>query len=112
MDRDHVLNALAALAQPTRLDAFRLLVRAGPAGMPAGAIGERLGARQNTMSSHLASLTHAGLVTRERNGRSIRYRADYDGMRAVINYLLLDCCGGVPDVVDPVIERVREGVMQ
>ncbi len=73
-----------------------------PQGLPAGDIAERLDARQNTMSTNLAILNRAGLISRQRDGRSVRYAANYDGMRDLINFLMMDCCRGAPEVVQPV----------
>ena len=92
MDTETALAAFEALSQETRLAALRLLVKAGPAGMPAGTIADRLDCRQNTMSSHLQSLKRAGLIDAARDGRSIRYSANYKGMRALIQFLMEDCC--------------------
>jgi DNA-binding transcriptional ArsR family regulator len=101
MDKQDALGALGALSQESRLDVFRLLVRAGAAGLPAGDIAAHLDIRQNTMSTHLAILTRAGLINRQRQGRSIRYTANYDGMRGLIGFLMNDCCCGVPEIVRP-----------
>lgn len=106
MDTNHALDALAALAQETRLDVFRLLVRAGDAGMLAGDISDTLNVRQNTMSANLSVLTRAGLTRKERQGRSIRYFADFDGMRGLLAFLLQDCCGGKPSLCQPVIKTL------
>jgi DNA-binding transcriptional ArsR family regulator len=106
MEKANALDALAALAQETRLDVFRLLVQAGPQGLAAGEVAERLGVRQNTMSSNLAILARAGLVTGERSGRSIRYRADLDGMRNLLAYLMQDCCGGNAEICAPLADVV------
>ena len=92
------LAALAALGQPTRLQIFRLLMRREPKGLPAGAIAEIIGCPQNTLSSHLGILARAGLVRGTRNGRSIAYRADVEGIRSVLAFLVSDCCGGRPEV--------------
>ena len=97
MDNEHALKALAALGQATRLDVFRLLVQAGPDGLPAGEIARRLGLRQNTLSSHLAILAHAGLVRREREGRTIRFIGELASMRSLVAFLVEDCCGGQPE---------------
>jgi len=86
--------ALAALAQETRLDIFRLLVSAGAAGMPAGAIGARLGLAGPTLSFHLNQLKHAGLVRFRRAGRSLIYAAEYAAMNALLAYLTENCCQG------------------
>tara|TARA_R110002072_G_scaffold30532_6_gene95318 strand:- start:347 stop:673 length:327 start_codon:yes stop_codon:yes gene_type:complete len=101
MDKQRTLDALAALSQETRFDVFRLLVLAGPDGLPAGEIAERLSTRQNTMSTHLAVLARAGLVDATRDGRSIRYAANFAGMRAVIDNLMQDCCRGVTEITEP-----------
>ena len=97
--------ALGALAQPSRLAAFRLLVRRGPAGLAAGEIGERVGVPPTTLSFHLACLGHAGLVTSRRAGRCILYAADYAGMQGLMGFLLANCCrdgaGGVPSAAKP-----------
>jgi len=106
MDKKLALLALAALGQETRLDVFRLLVKAGPDGLPAGEIGERLGTVQNTTSAHLKVLTHAGLIRAERDGRTIRYAADMTGFRDLLAFLMEDCCNGSPDLCRPVIEAV------
>lgn len=106
MDKKHTLEALAALGQETRLDVFRLLVQVGPEGMPAGGIGERLGVRQNTMSANLGILANAGLINSVREGRSIRYFADMEGLKGLLSYLLEDCCGGAPEMCQPVISKL------
>jgi len=106
MESKSALSALAALSQPTRLDVFRLLVKAGVDGLPSGDIGERLGVRQNTMSANLTVLLNAGLVRNERQGRSIRYFADFETMRGLLGFLMEDCCGGRPDLCQPVIEEI------
>ena len=96
------LAALAALGQLTRLAVFRLLVRHAPDGLPAGAIAASLGGPHNTLSTHLAILTRAGLAHATRDGRSIIYRADLDGVRSLVSFLLADCCGGRPEVCGPI----------
>jgi len=106
MDKKCALEALTSLGQDTRLDVFRLLVQVGPEGMPAGGIGERLGVRQNTMSANLQVLAHAGLIRAEREGKSIRYFADMDGLKGLLSYLLEDCCGGAPEMCQPVISKL------
>jgi ArsR family transcriptional regulator len=106
MDKKRALAALSALGQETRLEVFRLLVRAGEAGVPAGEIAERLGAVQNTMSAHLKILDQAGLVRAERDGRTVRYVADMTGFRDLLAYLMEDCCDGSPELCRPVIEAV------
>ncbi|MER8420168.1 metalloregulator ArsR/SmtB family transcription factor [Mesorhizobium sp. M1329] len=106
MDKTLALSALAALGQETRLDVFRLLVRAGADGVPAGEIASRLAAFPNTMSAHLKILSHAGLVRTEREGRSVRYFADMTGFRDLLAYLMEDCCNGAPELCQPVIQAV------
>lgn len=106
MESNHAIDALSALAQTTRLAAFRLLVRHEPDGLPAGDIAEALETPPNTMSAHLAILARAGLVRGERRGRSIIYRADLDGFRALSLFLLKDCCAGSPDVCAPLIAEL------
>ena len=88
MESEVALTALAALGQPTRLEAFRLLVRHEPEGMAAGELAQALGAPANTLSAHLNVLSHAGLVRGERRGRSIVYRADVERISGLVLYLL------------------------
>jgi DNA-binding transcriptional ArsR family regulator len=106
MDTSAATAALSALAQESRLSAFRLLVHAEPAGLPAGEIARALGVPHNTLSSHLAVLSHAGLVTARREGRSVIYRAALDRTRDVLAFLLQDCCGGVPVLCAPALESL------
>ena len=106
MDKKSALAALAALGQDTRLEVFRLLVRAGAEGLPAGEIASRLGTFQNTMSAHLKVLDHAGLVRAERDGRVVRYVADMSSFRDLLAYLMEDCCNGAPEVCQPVIQAI------
>lgn len=94
MDSTTTIRALAALAQEHRLAAFRLLVQAGEAGLPAGAIAEAVGAPASSMSFHLAQLTHAGLIRQKRQSRSLIYSADYAAMGGLMAYLTENCCGG------------------
>ncbi len=103
MESESVILALAALAQSTRLEVFRLLVQREPEGVAAGDIAREMAVPANTMSAHLAVLTRAGLVRSERRSRSIIYRADLERFRAVATFLLKDCCGGRPDVCAPLI---------
>jgi ArsR family transcriptional regulator len=93
MEKTSALTALAALAQETRLDIFRLLVQAGPDGMPAGRIAEHLGLPSATLAFHLKELKIAGLVTCTRNGRSLIYAAEYPTMNALLSFLTENCCG-------------------
>ena len=106
MDNSLVIAALAALAQPTRLDTFKLLVNREPEGVPVGELARLIDVPQNTMSAHLAVLTRAGLIRGERQSRSIIYRADLDGFRSVIAFLLKDCCGGRADLCQPLIDEL------
>ena len=92
MDMDEAIAALGALAQGTRLDVYRLLVRHEPAGLPAGEIARLVGVPHNTLSSHLAVLNRAGLVTSERHSRSIVYRASLARVGALADFLNEDCC--------------------
>jgi ArsR family transcriptional regulator len=104
MESENVILALAALAQPTRLDVFRLLVKHEPEGLAAGDIARALVVPQNTMSSHLSVLSRAALVTAQRRSRSIVYRADLTRFRAVMLFMLRDCCDGRPEICAPLIE--------
>ena len=106
MEQKHAIDALAALAQPTRLEAFRLLVRHEPDGLPAGEIARRLDVPHNTMSTHLAILTRAGLVSAERHSRSMIYRAELGIVRQLVLFMLKDCCNGQPDLCAPLVEDI------
>lgn len=101
------LRALAALSQKTRLDVFRLLVKAGHDGLLAGEIGDKLNVRQNTMSTNLSILTNAGLIRNVRQGRTIRYFADYDAMRGLLSFLMDDCCNGRPEICEGVFDEIN-----
>ncbi|WP_297298435.1 metalloregulator ArsR/SmtB family transcription factor [uncultured Methylovirgula sp.] len=107
MDREETILALAALAQPTRLDAFRLLVKHEPDGLPQGELAEQLGVPQNTLSSHLNILTRAGLVRSARHSRSVIYRADLARLRDVTLYLVKDCCGGRAELCEPLVAELK-----
>lgn len=100
MQATSVIKALGALAQEHRLAAFRLLVQAGPDGLPAGALADALDVAPSSMSFHLAQLGHAGLVSQRRQGRSIIYAADYAAMNGLMGYLTENCCGGAPCAAD------------
>ena len=95
------MAALAALAQESRLDVFRLLIQSGPDGLAAGEIGARLGLPSPTLSFHLNHLKYAGLVTSRRDSRSIIYRADYKAMNDLISYLMENCCRGDAELCAP-----------
>ena len=103
MDSNEAIAALAALAQPTRLDVFRLLVAREPEGVAAGELARLVEAPQNTVSTHLAILARARLIVGERQSRSIIYRANLERFREVALYLLKDCCGGRADLCAPLI---------
>lgn len=94
----HAISVLSALAQPTRLEIFRLLLKHEPIGITAGVIADAVGAPHNTISTHLAILVRAGLLQSVREGRSIIYRADLAGMRALVGFLVNDCCEGHPEL--------------
>lgn len=106
METESTILALAALAQSTRLEVFRLLVKHEPEGLPAGEVAKALAVPQNTMSAHLAVLSRAGLVTARRIGRSIVYRADLACFQAVMSFLVNDCCDGRPEICAPLIESI------
>jgi ArsR family transcriptional regulator, arsenate/arsenite/antimonite-responsive transcriptional repressor len=106
MDSEQIILAMAALAQPTRLETFRLLVKHEPGGLPAGEIADTLAVPHNTLSAHLSVLSRSGLVTSKRNSRSIVYRADLQVFQKMTLFLLQDCCGGHPDVCAPLIDSL------
>jgi len=106
MESEDAILALAALAQPTRLDVFRLLVKHEPEGLAAGDIARTLAVPQNTMSSHLSILSRGGLVSAQRSGRSIVYRADLALLQDVVLFMLRDCCDGRPEICAPLIENL------
>jgi DNA-binding transcriptional ArsR family regulator len=101
MDQERTILALAALAQPTRLETFKILVAHAPDPVPAGDLARRLAVPHNTMSAHLGVLTRAGLIAAERQSRSILYRAEIAHLRDVLGFLLNDCCGGHPELCAP-----------
>jgi DNA-binding transcriptional ArsR family regulator len=98
MKTPDALQALAALSHATRLEVFRLLMREGAIGMPAGQIAERLEVGPSTLSPHLAQLERAGLVTSSRDERRIIYAVNIEGMRALLTFLTEECCGGHPEI--------------
>lgn len=104
MDKLSALTAFSALSQATRLDAFRLLIQAGEQGLTAGEVAEALDVRQNTLSANLSVLLQADLLRNRREGRSIRYFANTDGVRGLLGFLLQDCCGGHPELCQPLIK--------
>ncbi|MCU0842091.1 MAG: metalloregulator ArsR/SmtB family transcription factor [Thiobacillaceae bacterium] len=117
MDSAFAVQALAALAQESRLTIYRLLVQAGPAGMVVGQIAEALAIPAATLSFHLKSLSHGGLVASRQEGRYVRYVADFAAMHGLIDYLSENCCGGdravcapgacAPDI-PPTVEFIKE----
>jgi ArsR family transcriptional regulator len=103
MELSAAVEALSALGQESRLRVFRLLVKCGPDGMPAGEIAEQLKVPANTMSSHFAVLSRAGLVASRKEGRSVVYAIDVEGIRKLLAFLVQDCCQGKPTVCQPLI---------
>jgi DNA-binding transcriptional ArsR family regulator len=112
MEINAALDVFEALSQETRLATVRLLVRAGPRGCSAGDIAAELDCRQNTLSSHLGLLQRAGLVDRERQGRSIVYRVRFGRLRELILFLMEDCCAGNVDVCRPVAQSASRQIMR
>lgn len=106
MDTESALLSLAALSQRTRLDTFRLLVGHEPEGLAAGEVARQLGVPQNTMSSHLGALARAGLITADRQSRHIIYRANLEALRAMMLFLVKDCCGGRPELCHPLADEL------
>jgi DNA-binding transcriptional ArsR family regulator len=109
MEINTATRALGALSQETRLETFRLLVRAGIEGMAAGDIARVMDIPHNTMSSHLSILANANLIESRRDGRSIIYSVDFDGTRDLLSFLVEDCCQGRPEVCAPVLDSVLPG---
>lgn len=109
MEIKDAVEALTALAQESRLAAFQLLVRAGAPGLPAGDIARALNIPHNTLSTHLSTLTRSGLLSSRRDSRRIIYSVDFEGTRALLAFLLEDCCQGAPDVCSPAIDSVLAG---
>ncbi len=107
MDKEQAILALAALAQATRMDVFRLLVKHEPEGAAAGDVAAALSVPHNTLSSHLAVLERAGLISSQRHGRSIVYRADLAAFEKVALFLLKDCCGGRQEMCASLIENLK-----
>ena len=106
MEINTAIQALAALSQESRLKTFRLLVRSGSNGMAAGEIARKLDIPHNTLSSHLAILVNADLIQSRRESRSIIYCINLDGTRALLSFLMEDCCGGSPDLCLPVLNSL------
>lgn len=104
MDETLAIEAFGALAQESRLRAFRLLIRQGPGGLPAGEVARRLGVPHNTMSTHLAILARAGLIASRRESRQVIYAVEAGGIRELIGFLVEECCGGQPGACAPLME--------
>lgn len=111
MDDSDAIDRFSALAQETRLAAFRLLVRHEPDGLPAGEIARQLAVPHNTMSAHLAVLERAGLAVSQRQSRSVIYRAHLAHVQETVRYLVSDCCAGHPEVCQPLLNSLT-GCMQ
>jgi ArsR family transcriptional regulator, arsenate/arsenite/antimonite-responsive transcriptional repressor len=107
METATATNALSALGNERRLSVFRLLVKAGPQGIAAGEIARRLDILQNTLSSSLSVLSHAGLATSRREGRSIIYSAGFDQLGELLDFLVEDCCGGNAELCPAFNARVK-----
>lgn len=103
MDESNAIDCFSALAQNTRLAAFRLLVRHEPDGLPAGDIARLLEVPHNTLSTHLAVLARAELVIAQRQSRSIIYRANLERVQDTVGFLVRDCCAGRPEVCEPLL---------
>lgn len=101
------IEALTALAQPTRLDVFRRLLKAHPDEIAAGAIARLCKVPHNTMSTHLAVLVRAGLVGVRRDGRMMHYDADLEGFRSLIGFLMRDCCNGRAEICAPLVAELN-----
>ena len=106
METSSAVAAFAALAQDTRLACVRLLVQAGPNGVPAGDIAEQLGVPPSTLSFHLKELDRAGLARSWRVQRQVRYAADFEGLRRLLTFLTADCCNGHPEICGGLVEAV------
>ncbi|HKQ11364.1 MAG TPA: helix-turn-helix transcriptional regulator [Rhizomicrobium sp.] len=107
MKLESAADTLSALAHSGRLAIFRLLVKAGPAGLAAGDIARKLDTQPNTMSAQLLVLSNAGLIRARRDGRSIIYTADFDRMGELLQFLTKDCCGGRPEICAPLAQTVN-----
>lgn len=107
MEIKNAINCFSALAQGTRLEALQRLVKAGPAGLSAGALSEALNIAAPTMSFHLKELSGAGLILSRKEGRSVIYAANYGGLRNLIDFLMADCCQGDPRLCGPYIVKEK-----
>jgi ArsR family transcriptional regulator len=108
MESTQAVTALSALAHHGRLTIFQELVKAGPEGLSAGEVSRRVGIAPNTLSASFTVLSHAGLVSGSRRGRSIIYTAAYDNMAALLGFLMQDCCGGRPEICGPLVGIVEQ----
>lgn len=106
MESITAVNAFTALGQPMRLDAFRLVIQNEPEGLLAGDISDALEVPASSLSPNLNRLVEAGLLCRQREGRAVRYRLDANGLRALLRYLLEDCCGGRRALCKPVLDAI------
>jgi DNA-binding transcriptional ArsR family regulator len=106
MELKAAVNVLSALAQPTRLQVFRMLVQGEPEGLAAGEIAQRLGVPHNTLSTHLAILARCDLISVRRNSRRLIYCVEWKSIREVLLYLLRDCCNGSPKLCGPLVESL------
>jgi DNA-binding transcriptional ArsR family regulator len=104
MKQSQALTSFAALSQETRLGIVRLLVKAGRKGIPAGKLADAAGVSASNVSFHLKELERSGLIEARREARSIIYSANYDGLRALIAFLMKDCCGGLPEICAPILD--------
>ena len=108
MEEERALAAFAALSQETRLRIVRLMVKAGPGGMAAGAIGDAIGgATTSRLSFHLTHLEHAGLIRSKRDGRFIIYSAVYPALAGLVEFLMRDCCQGHPEICAPAVAALN-----
>lgn len=105
MKPDQVVSALAALAQPTRLAIYRMLVEAGKDGLAAGQVAEKLNAQPASLSFHFKTLNHADLVESRQDGRFIYYTANFDVMNGLVEYLTENCCGGLPALCNAQVKK-------
>lgn len=108
MESKDAVASLSALGHEGRLAIFRLLVKAGPGGVAAGEIARRLDSLPNTLSANLNVLSHAGLITSRREGRSILYSADFAAMSALLGFLMANCCDGAPEICAPLGDIVAK----
>ena len=103
MDERQALSAFGTLSQETRLRIVRMLVKAGPMGMAAGAIADEAGVAASNVSFHLKGLEHAGMVSSRREARSIIYSADFETLSELVQFLMKDCCAGHPEICAPAL---------